>query len=379
MSGKQGGDTTLGVVIGFVLVVLMFIASLWFFAPQLLKVWTILRVAQLAIQGAVLSVLTFGLYTESFSILGYIWDHPPRTYGQVFHLVNRHVALFYMWLALPFVWIGYRGWQQRRAIESSGKYSIEEYLDVVHRRFPWLGYVLEPTRTTEFTWKWPFFKKGQKLRYLGIEFREGLNAYEWVDKNLGELSARLEAQLGPPIKRDAKGAIQWQDPWCKRVVSEALRMIPEPKNPQVKDKAVWRKQAWATVTGIHHYERTLAIGTLQVARSYGVISPVRFLYLRYYATIRHPHRESAFVLWRAICSLGPVGQPSTAHPEAAGILGHFMYEQSLFRYRHKHGADKTSPLAMQLSNMGKQIYVANARDALQDLHQKYQEAFAKLR
>lgn len=301
-SGGDGGFTSMlllaAAAIGIYLAVLNF-------AEYVLIPWKWLRSAEM--------MLIFH-FPAALEVAGYPW----AAYDHNFHKVNDLVWSFYRFAGLPMIVIAYA-----TLLRNGGAWSMEHYIDIVYKRFGWLS-LISTVREKDsiFSFEKPFVHLNVRVKYNDIKFREGADPIQFFEENEKNLLEVLKKQLGPRLVLK-NGKIEWKDRHAKKVAEKCLSMIPD-KAP-LKGAPSWRKTAWQRCLRSHRFERTFAIGMLQEARNFGVVGWSNFLYLRAIASGKTDDPESAFVLWRAIVSLGG----KTYFPEAAGIMSHYLYEKSL--------------------------------------------------
>ena len=352
MAGKGGGEQgDQGLWFAFMFLALVF-GGMWafsHFSAYVLIPWKWVRMAELAV-------------TFQWDTLGKLWASNITTYDQRFDYVNDRAGLALRWLALP---LGYFAWKAMQTQRMG--WSMENHLEVLFERFRWLSLIMDKPVGLTWSKKFPFVSADFKVNYKSVKFPEGVEPLDFFDKHKDNLPEVLKEQLGPLIKtKDRK--IVWADKYAEKLALTFYKMIPD-KRPKPGAKS-WREEAWANCVKTHRYERTFALGMMEAARRFGVISAVEQLDLRLSAAKElEQKKEGAFHLWRAIVSLGG----RCVYSEGAGILCHYYFEKGLTDYLVEHPNDvevahylRAQPWIKNASKSFQEVYdiVMNAPDVV---------------
>jgi hypothetical protein len=311
----------------------------YFSAPILQYFWKYLRAIELG--------LTFR-FGEAIQVI----NHPWLKYDHVFSYVNNEVWKYFQWLSVPLLVVAVA-----KLFQNSGNWTMENYLDVIYKRFPWLAFIFSaPDKPNLLTKKAPFIVIGPQIEYKNLVFPDGEEPLDFLEKNSHDLTNVLVKQLGPRLETKNKKLV-WKDKWAKQVAEQCYKMIPNKK--PTPDALSWQAEAWNNCFNTHRFERTFALGMLESARKFGVISPAEFFYLRAGAALKDGKFDrDAFLMWRAVCCFGG----RTAFPESSGIMSHYLYEKSLNNHLKKHPEDKA--IAFHMRN---EPYVTTAIESFAEM------------
>lgn len=309
-NGKNDqGDMSLSIIVILMVCLFGIVWVIMEYSAIVLIPWKILRLFELGIS---FQWVTFQKLLNA-NITKY--EHPAFSY------VNERVWFAARFLAIPMLYLTFRAFKSVNFM-----WNMEDQLQVLFQRFRWLSVVVEMPRGLHVTKKFPFIKFTIAPTYLDPDLPAGIEPLDFFAKYREDLPERLKAQLGPMIKAKNK-KIVWADKYAEGLAMECYRRIPDKK--PMPDAKSWREQAWQTCVQNHRYERTFALGMLQAARDFGVMSAMEVLYLRKIAGIELKKKnEGAFFFWRAIVSFGG----RCVYPEGAGIICHYYFEKGLTDY-----------------------------------------------
>ncbi len=337
--GNQQNDMSLSAVV-FIMVILF--VSVWAvsaYSAAILIPWKYLRMLELGV-------------SFQWGTLVKLWQSDITTYDARFDYVNERVWFAARFLAIPMAYFAFKALQRVNM-----GWTMEDHLQVLFTRFkPWLSLVVQMPKGLQLTKKPPFIKMDLMPNFLDPEFPEGIEPLDYFAKYREDLPERLKDQLGPMIKTQDK-KIVWRDKYAHQLAMECYKRIPD-KRP-TPDAKSWRENAWQTCVQNHRFERTFALGMLQFARDFGVMSAMEVLYLRKAAGEElKKNNEGAFHFWRAVVSFGG----RCVYPEGAGIICHYYFEKGLTDYL------VTNPNDRQVAHyLRAQPWIKNALDSFFDV------------
>lgn len=337
--GKQDqGDMSLSVIVLALLAIFGLIWAITAYAEIVLIPWKGIRLMELA--------LSF-----QWGTLIKLWDANIVTYDQRFDYVNDQVWWAARFLAIPMAYFTFKAFKSVNFM-----WNMENHIQVIYARFRWLSLVVEMPKGIQFMKKFPFVRVSLEPNYLDVSFPEGIEPLDFFAKYREDLPERLKNQLGPMIKTKDK-KIVWADKYAKDLAMECYKRIPD-KRP-MPDAKSWREQAWQNCVQNHRFERTFALGMLQAARDFGVMSAMEVLYLRKAAGLElQQNNEGAFNFWRAVVSFGG----RCVYSEGAGIICHYYFEKGLTDYL------VTNPNDKQVAHyLRAQPWIKNALDSFFDV------------
>jgi hypothetical protein len=346
MNKNNQEDMSLSVIVFICILLGAIIWAVSAFAPQVLVPWKWIRAAELAV-------------TFQWETLSKMWAYEFKEYGKAFNYVNEQVWDVLKWLCIP---IGYSAWKAAQQVNLN--WTMEDHLQVLFGRFRWLNVVMRVPSGIGLSKKFPFVTFDMFVTYTNVEFPIGLEPLDYFAKYRENLPDVLKGQLGPMVKiKDKK--IVWQDKFAEEVAMTCYKRIPNTKGT-VDAKKTWREQAWASCSQNHRFERTFALGMLQAARDFGVLSAIEFLHLRKLAAVElKKNNRGLFEFWRAIVSLGG----RCVYPEGAGIICHYYFEKALTDYLTTNPNDKEVAHYMRA-----QPWIKNALDSFFDVDRTVMQA-----
>ena len=339
MAGKQNqGDMSLSAIVAAIVALVAFIWAVDHYSAQILIPWKAIRLVELA-------------FSFQWELMGKVWNSSITTYDKKFEYVNASVWSAYKWIAIPMGYFVYRA-----AKSVNFLWTMEDHLQVIYGRFRWISIVMDLPKGIHIVKKFPFIKIAIMPEYLEVDFPEGVEPLDYFAKYREDLPEKLKQQLGPMIKTKDK-KIVWQDKYAYEVALECYKRIPD-KKPLPTAKS-WREQAWQNCVQNHRYERTFALGMLQAARDFGVMSAMEMLHLRKLAGMELKNKnEGLFHFWRSIVSFGG----RCVYPEGAGIICHYYFEKALTDYL------TTNPQDKQVAHyLRAQPWIKNALDSFFDV------------
>jgi len=341
MSDKNNqGDMSLSFIVLGILLLFGLVWAASAYSEYILKLWKALRLVELAI-------------SFQWTLLTQLWNAEIVTYDARFDFVNERIWSIYKWLAIP---MGYFAWKAANRVHSN--WTMEDHLQVLYGRFPWLHIVFTKPQGVSFKKTFPFIKVSLLTTYNDVEFPEGVEPLDYFKKYRDVLPEKLKSQLGPMLKIKDK-QIVWQDKYAHELVMACYRRIPD-KCP-TPDAKSWRAQAWQNCVKSHRYERTFALGMLQEARDLGVMSAMEILHLRKAAGLELKKKnEGAFQFWRAVVSFGG----RCVYAEGAGIVCHYYFEKALTSYLVSNPND-----AQVAHYLRAQPWIKNALDSFFDVNE----------
>lgn len=339
MSSKNDqGDATLSVIVFGMLILFGMLWAVTAYSEIILIPWKALRLTELA--------LSF-----QWGTLMKLWNANINTYDARFDYINERVWFASRALAIPMVYFTFKAFKSVNFM-----WNMEDHLQVIYQRFRWLSLVVELPKGIQFTKKFPFVRLSIVPNFLDFEFPEGIEPLDFFAKYREDLPERLKKQLGPMIKTKDK-KIVWADKYAYELAMECYKRIPD-KRPMPTAKS-WREQAWQTCVQNHRFERTFALGMLQAARDFGVMSAMEVLYLRKAAGLElKNNNDGAFSFWRAIVSFGG----RCVYAEGAGIVCHYYFEKGLTDYLVSNPNDRQVAHYLRA-----QPWIKNALDSFFDV------------
>lgn len=337
--GKNNqGDMSLSVIIILLLLLFGLIWAVTAYSQIVLIPWKGVRLFELAI-------------SFQWETMVKLWHASVVTYDERFDYVNDRVWNAARFLSIPMAYLTYRAFKS-----VNFGWTMENHLPVIFGRFRWLSLVVELPKGLKVEKKFPFFKFSAEPNYLDVDFPDGIEPLDFFAKYREDLPERLKKQLGPMIKTKDK-RIVWADQYAKDLAMECYKRIPD-KRPMPEAKS-WRENAWQDCVQNHRFERTFALGMLQAARDFGVMSAMEVLYLRKAAGMElKKNNDGAFSFWRAVVSFGG----RCVYAEGAGIVCHYYFEKRLTDYL------VTNPNDKQVAHyLRAQPWIKNALDSFFDV------------
>lgn len=340
MSKNNQEDMSMHAAAFFIILILIAWWAVGHFAEALLVPWKYLRAFELAI-------------SFQWELLGKMWNYNFKSYGKAFDATNEAVWSVAKYLCIPMAFIAWKA-----MLKVNLNWAMEDHLQVLYQRFRWLEVTFRPPGGFSFTKKFPFVKLDLMATFHDVEFPHGIEPLDYFAKHRDSLPEVLKGQLGPMIKIENK-KIVWRDKFAQEVAMACYKRIPDKKpSPTAR---TWREQAWFNCVQNHRYERTFALGMLQAARDFGVLSAMELLHLRKLAGKELASgKKGLFEFWRAIVSLGG----RCVYPEGAGIICHFHFEKALTDYLTTNPGDREVAHYMRA-----QPWVTNALDSFFDVDQ----------